>query len=269
MVTSVLSLPGLTPLQGNRFRQSNRLHVPLHDNCLLQSHMPKPHPQHPPLSAAGDRRRISAIVLRDSVSRVSPLYTCSEAGYYFLQRTCLVKDLASHKKLQGRGGGASLSAPDSPELGQCLRPGQGQPIPRRPSPGHPRAGSAPAPPRSPLPDHRPPSGGLGRTGTRLWEASRSQAWHTVYQAASSSDGGPAHAPGDLAAAPRALASGTRPLGRGLAQVPGSAGRPASFGESRQAEPGLQWPWRDTCHLRQRASRVPSMAGFSPEPWPGH
>ena len=161
MVTSVLSLPGLTPLQGNRFRQSNRLHVPLHDNCLLQSHMPKPHPQHPPLSAAGDRRRISAIVLRDSVSRVSPLYTCSEAGYYFLQRTCLVKDLASHKKLQGRGGGASLSAPDSPELGQCLRPGQGQPIPRRPLPGHPRKASQPAPPHSPLPG---PSASLGRTG---------------------------------------------------------------------------------------------------------
>ena len=215
--------------------------------------------------------RISAIVWGDSVCRLSPMDTCSSAGSDFLQTTCLVKDLASPKKLKGKGGGGFSLCPREPRAGS---------VPQTwPGAAHPPAGALPRgiqgqARRHPHParhchDHRPPSGGLGRTGTRVWEASRSQVWHTVSQAASSSDGGPAHAPGDLAAAPRALSSGTRPLGRGLAQGPGSAGRPASSGESRQAEPGLQWPWRDTCDLRHRASRVPSMADFSPEPWPGH
>ena len=88
--------------------------------------------------------RISAIVWGDSVS---PMDTCSSAGSDFLQTTCLVKDLASPKKLKGKGGGGFSLCPRQPRAGSVPQTWPGAAHAPAPFPGASkgRLGASPTP----------------------------------------------------------------------------------------------------------------------------
>ena len=91
--------------------------------------------------------RISAIVWADSVSRVSPMDTCSSAGSDFLQTSCLGKDLASPKNLKGKGGGGFSLCPRQPRAGSVPQTWPGAAHPPAPFPGASkgRLGASPTP----------------------------------------------------------------------------------------------------------------------------
>ena len=83
--------PFRTRAQCRGVGSDKHLHVPLHENCLLSFSHPKLHPQLPPLSYLKIvfKRSISAILLRDSISHVSPMDTCYEPnlikhGFFYL-----------------------------------------------------------------------------------------------------------------------------------------------------------------------------------------
>lgn len=110
---------------------------------------------------------------------------------------------------------------------------------------------------------------MGRAGTQVWEAGRSQTWHTGCQSASSSEG-TQHTPQQT----WRQAPGLFPLELVHLKVSwpwwlgALVGQPPLDKAGELSQPCSR-PGHGTCALRKRASGMLSIADFSPELWPGH
>ena len=131
--------------------------------AFFPSPISQAHPRHTPLSLAQERMQDENLcpVWRNSVSRVSPMDTCSSAGSDFLHPTYFVKDLASHQNLKGKGGEGFSLCTRQPRAGSVPQTWPGAAHAPAPTPRASKAGSVTAPAHSPLPR---PSSSLGRPG---------------------------------------------------------------------------------------------------------